>query len=60
MQQTKIYCDHCGKELDVMSDYDNSEIEIPTKIFSADLCKNCTNELENVIGGFIKGSENNG
>ena len=57
MQKIKIYCDHCGEEL-VMGDYDDSEIEIPTKVFYADLCTNCVNKLENIICDFIKKCEN--
>lgn len=41
MTEIKIYCDHCGKVLDTMSDYINVEIEAAHKRKFTDLCAEC-------------------
>jgi len=47
MIQTKIYCDHCGKELDEKHDYIN------TAVLDCDLCRDCMDKLEEIIRKFI-------
>ena len=49
MTETKVYCDHCGKELNEMHDY--VDVEIDTGIFwtRADLCQECTHELKELV-----------
>lgn len=48
MRETKIYCDHCGKVLDEMTDYVDAEID--THIwFKTDLCAECINELDRIV-----------
>lgn len=51
---TKIitYCDHCGKVLNDMEDYGSSEIEIAYVEFTADLCKECHEELVKMVKDF--------
>ena len=31
MKDNKIYCDHCGKELDTMHDFDDTQIDMAHK-----------------------------
>ena len=38
---TKIFCDHCGKELDELHDYTDYEIEFEGDIYLCDLCTEC-------------------
>lgn len=37
MRETKTYCDHCGKVLNEMIDYTDTEIEVK-RWFKCDLC----------------------
>lgn len=53
MTQTKIYCDHCGKELDEMHDYPDIKIDTLDEFLKCDLCKACYEELGELICGFI-------
>lgn len=53
MRETKIYCDHCGKVLDEMKDYTDTEIEVKSW-FKCDLCSDCINELNNIVLSFCK------
>ena len=45
-------CDHCGKKLDPMNDYEDLDIEILT-IKTVDLCLSCEEELERMICTFV-------
>ena len=53
MRETKIYCDHCGKVLDNMTDYCDTEIEVKSW-FKCDLCNECITELDNIVLTFCK------
>lgn len=53
MRETKIYCDHCGKVLDQMHDYVDTEIEVKS-FFRCDLCADCIEELDRAVVKFIK------
>ena len=53
MTVTKDYCDHCGKELDYMKDYGETEI-IALHLFKADLCAECIEELDRIVFAFCK------
>lgn len=46
-------CDHCGKELDCMEDYTEMEIDDFNFWKKVDLCKNCYQELNDMIEKFI-------
>ena len=48
MRETKIYCDHCKKELDEMQDYTDTEIDV-FAWFNADLCADCAKEISNTV-----------
>ena len=52
MKEYKIYCDHCGKELDTMKDFDDTQIEMAHKWTTVDLCSECGDELWEVIDKF--------
>ena len=53
MTQTKTYCDHCGKELDEMRDYPDTELDIIDEFLKCDLCKSCYEELSRTIRKFV-------
>lgn len=52
MIETKIYCDHCGKELDTKTDYDDIEVEMNHKWQKIDLCEECFERLWSIIDTF--------
>ena len=56
MTEIKIYCDHCGKELNEMHDYVEQEVGIVDYLM-ADLCHKCMNDLESKIRNFVKKEE---
>lgn len=54
MEIYKRVCDHCGKELGTMTDYYDTEIELPTKVFyNVDLCKKCCEDLYKIVSEFV-------
>lgn len=53
MKQTKIFCDHCGKEIDEMVDYVGAEIIVPYCSAEVDLCADCRKELSHYVLSFI-------
>jgi hypothetical protein len=53
MRVTKDYCDHCGKELNCMNDYGDTEIVVLTS-FNADLCAECIASLDEIVLKFCK------
>lgn len=52
MKRLICTCDHCGKELDQMHDYPETECTIGDYI-QFDLCKDCHQELEELIKKFV-------
>ena len=52
MTETKIYCDHCHKELDEMHDYVDIELDVGAEFLKTDLCKECLRELCRNINEF--------
>jgi hypothetical protein len=52
MTITKVYCDHCGKILDNMSDYIDLSFEVCHKSHNVDLCTECFEKLDYVIKEF--------
>lgn len=54
MKVNKVLCDHCGKELDNMTDYGDVEIEMAHKYQVVDLCVECFEKLYCVIEEFCK------
>lgn len=55
MKEYNIYCDHCGKELDTMHDFDDLTIELDFKWTTADLCAECLDKLYDIVCDFLKG-----
>ena len=46
-------CDHCGKRLDPMKDYEECELD-KYGLIRADLCAECYGELEAMVQRFLK------
>ncbi len=44
-------CDHCGKRLDSMHDYDDYEVDL---IGYVDLCADCFHELTRIAREFVE------
>ena len=57
MRITKVYCDHCGKILDDMSDYIGLRFDISHIPHIVDLCVKCFEKLNEKIDDFAKRSE---
>ena len=55
MRETKIYCDHCGKVLDCMKDYDDITIDYKKDYIDTDLCNECLDDLGKIIKTFCSG-----
>lgn len=53
MRVTKDYCDHCGKVLNCMNDYGDTEIVVLTS-FNTDLCAKCIARLDEIVLKFCK------
>ena len=54
MTETKIYCDHCGKELNEMHDYVDVEIDTVIGFIRTDLCHDCVYELDRKVKEFCE------
>ena len=55
MTMRKIYCDHCGKEVNRMADYTNFTIDMSHAGFTnIDLCADCFKELKRLIDKFCE------
>lgn len=54
MLDVKRYCDSCGKEIDGMSDYPETEITINHYFKEADLCKSCFDSLCEKVSNFCE------
>lgn len=52
-------CDHCGKQLNPMKDYEDVELD-KYGLVRADLCTACYNELDIIIQKFLNRSVDNG
>ena len=52
MTETTIYCDHCKRKLDEMSDYVDVKIEAAHKWQKKDLCVYCFERLWSMIDDF--------
>lgn len=50
-------CDHCGKKLDEIIDYTESEIRIAYTDIEADLCLVCVEKLVKLVKEFVERSE---
>lgn len=52
MVKTTRYCDHCGKEIDTMKDYWDTEIIVCYSWCDVDLCEDCYNKLKEIVKQF--------
>ncbi len=52
MQVVKIFCDHCGKEIDTMRDHDAVKIVVGLRRTDADLCTECSVKLWEMVSNF--------
>ena len=55
MTEIKIYCDHCGKVLGYMKDYDGIVIDYKKDYINTDLCNECLDNLGKIIQTFCSG-----
>lgn len=63
MTEIKTYCDHCGKLLGGMVDYNEITVEAAHKFIRPDLCCDCFEKLWDMISEFceaMKQDENSG
>ena len=60
MKETKIYCDHCGKELNEMIDYTDLEIDSIVSFIKGDLCKDCVELFNKTVKDFLNMGDNYG
>ena len=47
-------CDHCGKQLDEMKDYTESNIDVFYECMQCDLCADCAKQLVKLVVGYVK------
>lgn len=52
MVKTTRYCDHCGKEIDTMKDYLDTEIIVCYSWCDVDLCGDCYDKLKHIVKQF--------
>lgn len=52
MKDYSVYCDHCGKKLDALKDYTDAELELEFRALMVDLCKECFDELCEMVCKF--------
>lgn len=58
MRETIFTCDHCGKKLDDMKDYINTEFDTIDQYLEMDLCRECYAEISDMITQFCRGKIN--
>lgn len=52
MKENNVLCDHCGKHLDRMTDYEDINIELGHLWRQHDLCAECLEELKSLVDNF--------
>ena len=57
MRTLKIYCDHCGAEIDEMHDYPECEVTPSAYDDGVDLCKKCYTELQHIIDAYVTAAD---
>lgn len=57
MKETRVYCDHCGKEIDTFKEYPGSRITLNHVDTYADLCEECFNDLIIIVGIYLAGKK---
>lgn len=56
MKEVKSCCDHCGKELNPMHDYEDEELDLGQYI-RFDVCVECYTELAQLVKDFLHKGE---
>lgn len=54
MKELVVTCDHCGKKLNNMNDYADTEFDTIDNWFTADLCSECYKEISKIIKEFCE------
>ena len=57
MKETKVFCDHCGKEIDTFKEYPDIRISLNHVDAETDLCEKCFNDLTIIVGKFLAGKK---
>lgn len=52
MKEMVYTCDHCGKKINEMNDYIDTEFDTIDDWFKADLCSECYKEISQTIKQF--------
>lgn len=52
MKKWTTICDHCGKEMDLMIDYEAVEFDTEDEFLQVDLCSECYKEISSIIKQF--------
>ena len=52
MTKTKVYCDHCGKEISTFTDNVNLSLDVGIDEIKTDLCGDCLCELVQEVRDF--------
>lgn len=53
MTETKYFCDHCRKELNLQKDREDIGLDLDVCYITADLCLECTNKLTKLVKDFL-------
>ena len=53
MKKTTITCDHCGKEINGISDYTDMKIDNFINYVETDLCSECFRKLDDMILQYV-------
>lgn len=54
MKKWTTICDHCGKEMDLMIDYEAVEFDTEDEFLQVDLCSECYKEISSIIKQFCR------
>ena len=53
MKKTIITCDHCGKEIDGLTDFTDMQIDNFIDYVEVDLCNKCFHELNDIVLQYV-------
>ena len=59
MKELVTTCDHCGKKMDSMSDYEDIEYDTLNNWLKVDLCSKCYEEISYIIQEFCSRKHQN-
>lgn len=58
MKETKVYCDHCGKEIDTFKEYPGITISLNHIDAYLVLCDKCLDDFIIIVEKFLRGVRN--